>query len=179
MIQQKWLPIHFWIVFFSMAFTSTGVLAGTSLSPLVREDTAQDLLNSALAQAKTEGKMVFIRFGTTGCPHCVRMDKILARPQLKAAFDSEFVDLKINITVVPQAKPLYKTYAKLDYISVPWFAFLDSNGAVLANSVAASGNIGCPELPEEIRFFMDMLTKHAKSLTTEQLAQIEAAFKKT
>ncbi|MCI0588217.1 MAG: hypothetical protein L0323_15415 [Planctomycetes bacterium] len=56
---------------------------------------------------------------------------------------------------------------------IPWFAFLDSKGAVAATSDGPKGNVGCPVESEEIDHFLSMLKGGGSRLTPEQVATVE------
>lgn len=67
---------------------------------------------------------------------------------------------------------------------LPFIAFLDDRGAMLANSNAPAkleagkggykgGNIGHPDAPEEVDWFMEMLSKGAAGMTPEERGTIE------
>lgn len=63
--------------------------------------------------------------------------------------------------------------------SIPFFAFLDSHGALIANSIEPpsngenGGNIGHPYEPHEVDWFLTMLQKAAPRMTAEERAPIE------
>jgi hypothetical protein len=62
---------------------------------------------------------------------------------------------------------------------LPYFAFLDSAGAVLATSIEPpgegrkGGNIGHPFQPHEIDWFLVMLAKAAPAMTADERAVLE------
>lgn len=66
---------------------------------------------------------------------------------------------------------------------LPFSAFVDSQGALIVNSLAIKkdgkqgGNIGHPDSPEEVDWFMTMLAKAAPSMTQEESAVIENALR--
>jgi hypothetical protein len=67
---------------------------------------------------------------------------------------------------------------------IPYFYFADAKtGKTIANSmIPAAGdkkpaNVGCPYAPEEIAFFMTLLSKAAPKMTTAERVAIEEAFK--
>jgi hypothetical protein len=63
---------------------------------------------------------------------------------------------------------------------LPFFAFLDTRGNVIVNSMRpgergkAAENIGHPEAPEEVDWFMAMLRKAVPEMTGEELGKIES-----
>ncbi|HET6204913.1 MAG TPA: hypothetical protein VFI25_19150 [Planctomycetota bacterium] len=60
---------------------------------------------------------------------------------------------------------------------IPWFAFLDAQGAVVATSDGPKGNVGFPAEPDEIDHFVAMLRKGARRITPEQLAGVEGGLR--
>ena len=62
---------------------------------------------------------------------------------------------------------------------LPHFAFLDSTGAMLVNSVQPArdgqkgGEIGHPYEPSEVDWFMKMLAKAAPKMSAEECGSIE------
>jgi len=61
---------------------------------------------------------------------------------------------------------------------LPFFAFLDQKGTMIVNSLRPVGgkpaeNIGHPAEPEEVDWFMTMLSKAAPSMTHEESGTLE------
>jgi len=62
---------------------------------------------------------------------------------------------------------------------LPFFAFLDAKGALIVNSMRPgqggkpAENIGHPDRPEEVDWFMTMLGKAAPPMTREEAATLE------
>ena len=67
---------------------------------------------------------------------------------------------------------------------IPFFAFLNEQGDMIVNSIAPGkleagnggykgGNIGHPDKPEEVDWFMVMLSKGAPGMTAEERGTIE------
>jgi hypothetical protein len=62
---------------------------------------------------------------------------------------------------------------------LPFFVFLDSSGQVLVTSMEPArdgrkaGNIGHPDAPHEVDWFMEMLQKAAPRMTAEERGVIE------
>jgi hypothetical protein len=62
---------------------------------------------------------------------------------------------------------------------LPYFAFLSPGGEVLVNSTEPGkdgkkgGNIGHPNQPHEVDWFLVMLRKGAPTMTAEEIAPIE------
>lgn len=62
---------------------------------------------------------------------------------------------------------------------LPFYAFLDAKGTLLVNSIEPAadgrkaGNIGHPDAPDEVDWFLAMLTKAAPRMTAQEKAPIE------
>lgn len=62
---------------------------------------------------------------------------------------------------------------------LPWFAFLDANGEEIINSDRVTeggkvaGNIGHPDKPEEVDWFMVMVHRAAPQMTADESATLE------
>jgi len=62
---------------------------------------------------------------------------------------------------------------------LPFIAFLDSQGAVIANSMRPqAGNIGHPYKPEEVDWFMVMLRKAAPEIAPSDSEALEQYLRK-
>ena len=90
---------------------------------------------------------------------------MLAHVRVDEQKDSKFSDS-------PGAKELEKRLGGPS--GLPFFAFLNANGDVIANSLAPlTGNIGHPAEPHEIDYFMEMLKRAAPRMKDEERAEIE------
>jgi thioredoxin-related protein len=133
---------------------------------------AEALLRDALARASSDDKKVFLRFGAPWCGWCHRLDDFLARPEISAILDRDFVMLKIDIDRMKSGKDVLTRYRPQES-GIPWFVILDAKGEKLAKSETADGsNIGYPVEPKEIETFMAMITATGRRLEPEQIAQI-------
>ena len=62
---------------------------------------------------------------------------------------------------------------------LPYFAFLDKKGATIANSMRPgeggkpAENIGHPDTPEEVAWFMTMVGKSAPRMTRDEAGTLE------
>lgn len=137
---------------------------------------AQKAFDDALAEARSEGKKVFLHFGAPWCGWCHRLEAFLAREDMRDLLGAEFVDLKIDIDRTAEGKAILERYRGGEGGGIPWFAFLDGEGKALATSDGPGGNVGFPYAPEEIAHFLDMLKK-TTSLTPDQIEAIGAALK--
>lgn len=101
----------------------------------------------------------------------------MARPEVAAILDKEFVDLKIDVDRMPGGKAILSRYndkAK----GIPWFAFVDAKGKALATSDDAKGeNIGFPSAPGEIEHFTKMLETTHRKLSKGDIEQLAASLR--
>lgn len=138
---------------------------------------AKKVYDAALAQAASQDKLVFLHFGAPWCGWCHHLENFLARDDMAAIFDRQFVDRKIDVDRMPGGKELAEKFGA-DKKGIPWFAFLDRDGKVVVDSDGPDGqNIGYPAQPNEIAHFISMLKKAATKLTPEQITKIEAELK--
>jgi hypothetical protein len=86
-----------------------------------------------------------------------------------AALHKEFVPVKIDIDRMIGGKDVLDAYPKSKDQGIPWFVFLQPDGKELADSMGPKGNIGCPNTPEEISDFLEIVKKVAQILTAEDL----------
>jgi thioredoxin-related protein len=133
---------------------------------------AEKALSDALAAASSEGKMIFLHFGAPWCGWCHRLEKFLADKEVETILRQDFVDLKIDIDRMSHGKTVEERYRKSEQGGIPWFAFLDATGKVLATSDGPKGNIGFPAAPEEIDHFLGMLTAHTRRISASQIAHV-------
>lgn len=132
---------------------------------------ADDVLKDGLESAKKSGKAAFVHFGAPWCGWCHKLEAWLERPDVHKALSADFVVVKIDIDRMEGGKRVMERFAGAAPTGIPWFAMLDADGQVLADSFAKPGdaksNIGFPAAAEEIAHFEAMLKKAAKSLSAE------------
>ena len=82
---------------------------------------ARRLLRDALARASSDDKKVFLSFGAPWCGWCHRLENFLARPEISAILDRDFVMLKIDIDRMKGGKDMLSRYRSQES-GIPWFA---------------------------------------------------------
>lgn len=133
---------------------------------------AQAVLDAAMADAKKDGKQVFLHFGAPWCGWCHKLEGWMEQPVIASLLTKEFVDCKIDMDRTTGAETVAKKFRKKDG-GIPWFCFLSADGAKVADSDGADGNnVGFPYEPAEIEHFKTMLTNAAKKLTAEEIETI-------
>ncbi|MHC5024945.1 MAG: thioredoxin family protein [Planctomycetota bacterium] len=134
---------------------------------------AASVLNEALAEAARQDKLVFLHFGAPWCGWCHKLEAWLARKDVAAALAKDFVEVKIDQDRMIGGKELQKQIKANAGGGIPWFAFLDPDGTVVAHSdVPEIGNLGCPHSPEEIDAFRALLRSVRTELTDEDIDRI-------
>jgi thiol:disulfide interchange protein len=133
---------------------------------------ADDLLDAALARAKSGEKRVFLHFGAPWCVWCRRLEAWMSKPETEALLSKDFIDLKIDVDRTIGGKDMEKRFRSING-GIPWFAFLDAQGNILADSGAEKENIGFPSEPKEIDAFAAMLEKARIKITPEDVAALK------
>jgi len=135
---------------------------------------AETALADALAQAKKEDRRVLLHFGAPWCGWCHRLEEFLARPEIAPLIAKDYVDLKIDVDRMTHGKDVHVRIRGTDKGGIPWMAILSADGKTIADSDAASGNIGYPVEPAEIAHFMQMLERTGKNLDDAARATIRS-----
>ena len=85
-----------------------------------------------------------------------------------ATLEKDFVIVKVMEAIDEQVAEVTNKLP-IKTRSIPWFAITEPDGAVLATSESAFGNIGFPASVEGARHFRQMLDRTAKRLTSDDL----------
>ncbi len=174
-------------------FLSLAILVSLSFSTYPPK-TADQVLQEACNTARQQKKKVFLIFHASWCGWCHVMDKKMNLPEMKPYFDKNYVVEHIDVMEhgdkkeleTPGGMELMKKYGG-DEKGIPFWLIFDENGKLIADSQirpAGAGlsepgqNIGCPQQPEEVATFKEVLKK-TSSLTDAQIEQIGAVFSKT
>jgi thiol:disulfide interchange protein len=136
---------------------------------------AQSVYDAALASAKKDGKRVFLHFGAPWCVFCHKLDDWLARPEIASALDKDFVVVKIDQDRMSGGKEMLDRMRSDKDGGIPWFAFLDASGTMIAEGVNTKGTIGFPTDPAEIDRFHSMLDKVCTKMSKEDIAMLVAS----
>lgn len=134
---------------------------------------ARELLATATEKAKSEHKIVFLRWGAPWCGWCHRMDAWMENPDVHSILNSAFVHLKIDTERMIHGQELLDEYCS-EPSGIPWFVFIDPNDQkVLATSDGPQGNVGFPFEDFEIDHFCDMLGKCNGRISDAQIASLK------
>jgi thioredoxin-related protein len=166
-----------------LLFLLTLIVLATASAQFVKPAPAQDILNTALKQATTTDKNVWLIFHASWCVWCKRLDKMLANPEMKAIIDKHYVVTHLDILESRVGKKdslenpggaEIATKLGGEKSGLPYFAFLDATGKKLADSnVMPKGqNIGYPATKEEIVEFGKLLEQTAPNMSEQERAQV-------
>jgi hypothetical protein len=104
---------------------------------------------------------------------------------VKPIVEKYFVVVKIDVQETKEKQELNTPGGEVWFkraggpAGLPFFAFLDAHGNVIVNSMRpgengkAAENIGHPEAPEEVDWFMAMVRKAVPEMSGEELGKIE------
>ena len=137
------------------------------------------LLENGLAQAKRDGKVLFVHFGAPWCVWCHRLEDWMAKPSVAALLAKDFIDLKIDVDRTIGGNDLKAKLNPKGDGGIPWFVFLDADGKAIADSNGPKGNVGFPAAPEEIAHFEQMLKQATKHLDAKGISELSESLKST
>jgi thioredoxin-related protein len=141
---------------------------------VVEPRVAKAVLGDALDRASSEDKKVFLSFGAPWCGWCHRLENFLARPEIAAIMERDFVVVKIDNDRMTGGKDVMAKYRPADSQSggIPWFVILDGRGDKLATSDALDApnkNIGYPATDKEIAAFMGIIEAQHRRMDEGQI----------
>lgn len=163
------------------------ILAAVALAAFAYAESPKsttEVMAEAQAAAKKSGKNVMVIFRASWCGWCKKMDAFMAKPEFKPAFEADYVIVHLTVMESPDKKN-DENPGGMDYLAklggdkggIPFFAFVDPSGKVIADSNIKAGdkkqNIGHPVKKEEVEHFMSMLDKSAKRMTAAKKAEIK------
>ena len=164
------------------------LFCATLLSTAAAPPTAAQVLAEAKTKTGTEQKAIFVHFGASWCGWCRKLDAFLEAPEIKPVFEKYFVPVKLVVQESEKNKALENPGADAlqkrlgGPAGLPYFAFLDRDGAMIVNSKRPSGagegdNIGFPSEPQEVEWFMSMLKKATPRMAPDDIKIIETALR--
>ena len=176
---------------FRVSLAAAIILAVSPLAlPASTPDTppsATDILSKAKAQASTEHKNILLEFSASWCGNCRLYEHFLADPQMHTILSRAFVFATMDTGEHQSDTKHANTPGGVDFLNsiggkgkgVPWLAMLDINGKLIVSSdrpdpknKSSNSNIGYPDAPEEIDWFIGMLRNAAPQLNQQDLANV-------
>jgi len=159
------------------------LVASVLTSPGAQPPAASEVMRAAQAEAAAGNKTILLIFGAEWCSQCKILHRFLEQPEIKAIVTKHAVIADIQTgadrTSNPGAEVYEKKYGSLDQ-GYPFLLFLKADGSVIINSrINNTGdNIGRPELPPEIKWFMTMLEKGAPTMSPADRRTIESGLQR-
>lgn len=113
----------------------------TLSKPYNEEEDAQAKLNELVAQAKKQGKYVFVQAGGNWCIWCLRFNDFVQKtPELKQVVDANFLYYHLNYSQKNKNKAVFNAYTpNARSIGYPFFFVLNDKGEV--TNIIASGDL--------------------------------------
>jgi thioredoxin-related protein len=130
---------------------------------------ANRVVADAQTRASSDDKLVLLTFGAPWCVWCHELHNWLAKEDVAAIMDRDFVIAQVDIERMTGGDDVMKAYRTNSDGGIPWFAILDAKGKSLATSDGAKGNIGYPAQPEEIAHFLAVVKAQARRIDGGQL----------
>jgi thiol:disulfide interchange protein len=120
------------------AFCQTNAIPALNTNIVVRSgpfDESADAhkdIHRALAQAKSDAKLVLLDFGANWCPDCVALSRLFDHQLVKPFLEANFLLLKINVGRKDRNQDLCRQYDAPVTKGIPAIVVLDATGQVLA-----------------------------------------------
>lgn len=133
---------------------------------------AEEVLETALAEAARSERNVLLHFGAPSCGWCLRLDAWLASEPVAGILARDFLDVKIDLDRTKGSKEVLTRYNPSGKGGIPWFVMLDAKGNAIVTSDGPKGNIGFPAADHEIEYFVTMLEKAKQRITTREIEQL-------
>ncbi|GAA5505025.1 carboxypeptidase regulatory-like domain-containing protein [Novipirellula caenicola] len=129
---------------------------------------AQELLDAALAKAKTENKRVIVQETATWCGPCHRLSGFLAENR---EWEEDYILVKMDHRW-NGAYELMKEMRDGAKGGIPWYAILDASGKMLvtSNDTQTGENIGFPSSQQGQSHFASMLNQTRQRMSEEDIA---------
>jgi thiol-disulfide isomerase/thioredoxin len=139
---------------------------------------AETILATAQKQAKHEHKGIFLIFGASWCGPCKKLDAFLNEPANRSVIDKYFIVTRLTVAEQYGGNPKLNTPGGDKLFtqfggpgnSVPFLVLLNSKADLVTNSNRPIGNdkidnIGYPDEPLEILWFVSMLKQAAPEMS--------------
>ena len=87
----------------------------------------------------------------------------------------DFIIVKIDTDRMTHGKEVAERLRGERRGGIPWMVILDAAGKELITSDGPKGNVGCPMLPHERAFFIEMLEKTSQRMGKDGIALVKKA----
>jgi len=164
----------------------TALLLSPAALPAQKLPSAASIVKQARTEAAEQNKVVFVVFTATWCDYCQEFDSYLEMPTVRPIIDKYFVVVHVNVQEElghhpernhPGGARLLESLGGGE--EVPYFALLKASGGKIADANAPRiGNVGFPEAPEEVDWFMVAMIEAVPTMTPGELDVLDAALRK-
>ena len=151
--------------------------------------TAVDLMQAATADAAAQHKNVLVVFHASWCGWCRAFDAMLADKTVGPILNKYYVTTHVD--VLERGDKMFLNTPGGDALmakaggrnaGLPFLAMFDAEGKPIVSSVRpvkkGAENIGYPNKPEEIQWFMVMIQRSAPGISSEESHAVETWLKK-
>jgi RNA polymerase sigma factor (sigma-70 family) len=135
---------------------------------------ALTLLAKARADAKSSGRRVWVIEGGPRCGPCFRLARWIE--DRHAVLEKDFVVVKLMAGIDEHVTEALAGLPIKQGDGIPWFAFTEPDGTVLAISRGPLGNMGFPSSVEDLRHFRGMLERAVQRLTSADVDRLIESF---
>lgn len=150
---------------------------------------ATEILRRAESQARAGHKKIMVEFDASWCINCKLYDRLLNDPSMKTILSRHFVFATVDTGESPRDNMHTDTPGGVSFENSiggenagwPFLVILDADGRPIVDSYrpdpkskTGRNNIGYPEAPGEIDWFIEMLRRGAPSISQRDLASVRA-----
>jgi hypothetical protein len=158
------------VVFLALGLAPPSLAGDPKTQDKVKGPPAADLLARGLADAKKDGRAVFLSFGSPTCGWCRCLEKYHARPAVEKTLGKHLVFVKVDVVENPGGQEMYKKYTPAQG-GVPVWVILSADGKVLGDSFEnGKTNVGFPYEPNELVHYERVLRSALPQLTADEVA---------
>jgi hypothetical protein len=134
---------------------------------------AESLLIKGKAEAKKDGKQIFLLFTAPESEWCERLDQFHADLEVSRIMQKHFTLVRVDIEGTPGGEQMYQEYGANR--GVPAFSLLDHHGMTLSHSGSDEvENFGFPTDAAQIESYFACLRAACPNLTDEEAAVLRA-----
>lgn len=154
-----------------------GVAQAEEVTPTYASNAAEALVSTAMKQATTESKLLFMKSGWPGCGYCKMFDRYHHTPKVEKILSKYYVVVSIDIENMPDGKAVFTQFAQP---GGPSWAIVTPKKDVLVTSFlnGDKGNTGFPVKPNELAHYLGALKKATPAITQQELDTLSAALLK-
>lgn len=162
----------------------------TATIAAAQTESADAMFLKAKVQARDEHKNILLDFSASWCGPCKLYEGFLEDPAMKAITERAFVVVQIDVGEHPNDRKHQDTPGGLQLRtallgkhdpSYPILVITDADGKPLIDSFRnedRNANIGYPDAPEEIDWYIEMLKRAAPTLTPAEIQATHTWLKK-